>query len=140
MFCFLPFIPVRAQSLSGRLRDGSFLSKTKGSIIFLLEPDGILFSGDYFGQLTKENWSPYPQVPAKVLVHNIIAFHQALGYLQKDVTKYMSPLKKQSLQFIAPSHGSMIRESIPQVFDQVLKAKLGKGEKGWLWQRIFSRG
>ncbi|MFX1475878.1 MAG: MBL fold metallo-hydrolase [Promethearchaeota archaeon] len=112
--------------------------ETKGTIVFLLEPDGILFTGDYFGQLSKGGWSPYPQVPENVFIHNIVAFHQALGYQQKDFTKYLSPLKKKDLHFIAPSHGSMTNESVPQVFEKVIKAKLGKGEKGGLWQRIFS--
>jgi flavorubredoxin len=100
--------------------------ETKGNIIFLLEPDGILFTGDYFGQLTKESWSPYPRMPTNVFIHNIIAFHQALGYFQKDFIRYFAPLKKKSLNFIAPSHGSMIRESIPQIFEKVIKAKLRK--------------
>ncbi len=100
--------------------------ETKGNIIFLLEPDGILFTGDYFGQLTKETWTPYTRMPTNVFIHNIIAFHQALGYFQKDFIKYFSPLKRKSLQFIAPSHGSMIKESISEIFEKVIKAKLEK--------------
>ncbi|MBS7270036.1 MAG: hypothetical protein KIH10_14525, partial [Candidatus Freyarchaeota archaeon] len=41
--------------------------ETAGTTIFNLQPDGVLFTGDYFGQLTEEKWTLHPQSTEQLL-------------------------------------------------------------------------
>jgi flavorubredoxin len=65
--------------------------ETVGTVIFNLQPDGILFSGDYFGQLSNEEWTLHTQ-PQEELLNKITELHQGLGYTQEDIKAYLSPL------------------------------------------------
>jgi flavorubredoxin len=89
-----------------------------------VQPDGILFSGDYFGQLSEKKWTLYPEESADDLVRDITRLHRGLGYTEESVRKYLQPLKKHRIRIIAPSHGSIIRENVDEVFDKVIDAKL----------------
>lgn len=97
--------------------------ETAGTIIFNLQPDGILFSGDYFGQLSKEEWVLHPRSQEELL-DNITELHQGLGYTQENIRTYLSPLLKIPLKTIAPSHGSIIQEDVQQVIEKTIKTKL----------------
>lgn len=98
--------------------------ETTGTVIFLLKPDGILFSGDYFGQLGNGNSSQRPGTPTDRLVHDIMILHEGLGYREENIKKYLSPLRREKIEIIAPSHGSAIRENVGQVMDRAINAKL----------------
>jgi flavorubredoxin len=98
--------------------------ETTGTVLYLVQPDGILFSGDYFGQLSEKKWTLYPEQSADDLVRDIARLHRGLGYTGESVRKYLQPLKKRKIRTIAPSHGSLIRENVDEVFDKVMTAKL----------------
>lgn len=112
--------------------------ETAGTIIFNLQPDGILFSGDYFGQLTEEKWTLHTESTEKLL-KKIAELHQGLGYTQQDIKTYLSPLRKTPLKTIAPSHGSIIQKDLKQVIEKTLKTNLKPTEKSLLWSKIFSK-
>lgn len=113
--------------------------ETTGTTIFMLQPDRILFSGDYFGQLSEENWTLYPKVSSDQLVQTIKEFHQGLGYSREDVKKFLSPIEKMKPRIIVPSHGSLIKDDVKKVFKKVIEAKLKPEQKGSLWRRVFGR-
>ncbi|MBS7251265.1 MAG: hypothetical protein KIH08_11875 [Candidatus Freyarchaeota archaeon] len=46
--------------------------------------------------------------------------HRRLGYTQKDIKAYLSPLRKIPLKIIAPSHGSIIQKDLKQVIENTL--------------------
>ncbi len=105
----------------------------------MLQPDRILFSGDYFGQLSEEKWTLYPEVSSDQLVQMIKEFHQGLGYSREDVKKFLSPIEKMKPKIMALSHGSLIKDDVKQVFKKVIEAKSKPERKGSLWRRIFGR-
>jgi len=111
--------------------------ETLSKLIFLLEPDGILFSGDYFGQLSEGGWSPFTDKSVKDIVYEIKRFHEGLGYTKEDINKYLKPLSNYDIKIIAPAHGSVIRDYVKKVLEEVVKVKLKPEEKGSLWKRIF---
>jgi flavorubredoxin len=98
--------------------------ETTGTVVYLVQPDGILFSGDYFGQLSEKKWTLYPEGSSDELIREITKLHKGLGYTQEAVRKYLQPLKRLKIRTIAPSHGSIIKENIDEVFDRVINAKL----------------
>jgi flavorubredoxin len=97
---------------------------TNGTLLYLLMPDGILFSGDYFGRLSEKQATQYPGSSSGVLVRDIIALHEGLGFNEEIVKKYLSPLKREKVQIIAPSHGSIISDDADNILDKVINAKL----------------
>ncbi len=112
--------------------------ETAGTIIFNLQPDGILFSGDYFGQLTEEKWTLHIE-STEELLKKIYELHQGLGYTQQDIKTYLSPLLRIPLKTIAPSHGSIIQKDLKQVIEKTLKTNLKPAKKGTLWSKIFGK-
>ncbi|MBS7251972.1 MAG: MBL fold metallo-hydrolase [Candidatus Freyarchaeota archaeon] len=110
--------------------------ETAGTTIFNLQPDGILFTGDYFGQLTEEKWTLHSQ-STEQLLQKITELHQGLGYTHQDIKAYLSPLRKIPLKIIAPSHGSIIQKDLKQVIENTLKTNLKPAKKGTLWSKIF---
>ncbi|MBS7251872.1 MAG: hypothetical protein KIH08_14965, partial [Candidatus Freyarchaeota archaeon] len=90
------------------------------------------------GQLTEEKWTLHPQ-STEQLLQKITELHQGLGYTQKDIKAYLSPLRKIPLKIIAPSHGSIIQKDLKQVIEHTLKTNLKPEKKGTLWSKIFGK-
>ena len=111
--------------------------ETLSKVVYLLEPDGILFSGDYFGQLSEFNWSPISEKPLKEIVEEIKKFHEGLGYTKEEINKYLKPLLKYNIKILAPAHGSIIKEDTKKIIEEVIKAKIKPSERGSLWRKIF---
>jgi len=111
--------------------------ETHGSVVYLLEPDGIIFTGDYFGQLYDDEWKLRFDGDTQYLIKKIIKFHEGLGYTTNEVKKYLGFLKKKRVNIIAPSHGVIIDRDVSRVVDKVINAKLKSERKGSLWLRIF---
>jgi flavorubredoxin len=99
-------------------------AETSGTLLYLLKPDGILFSGDYFGRLSERQATQYPGSSSGILVRDITALHEGLGLSEESIKKYLSPLKKEKIRIIAPSHGSIISDDVDQILEKVIDAKL----------------
>ncbi len=113
--------------------------ETHGYIFFILHPDKIVFSGDYFGQLSPTGWTTYYTSDIDSFVGEIIHFHEGLGYRRNEVKKHLSILKKRNISVVAPSHGSIINRDTSTIISRVIDHKLKPKEKGSLWARIFGR-
>ncbi|MGQ4915672.1 MAG: MBL fold metallo-hydrolase [Candidatus Asgardarchaeia archaeon] len=114
--------------------------ETLGTIVFLLKPENILFSGDYFGQITPE-WKPFTNgMPDDDVIKRIIEFHEGLGYDQNVIKKYLGKFEKIGIRTIAVGHGSVINENTRKIISKAISAKLKKSERGRFWARIFGRG
>ena len=98
--------------------------ETTGTVSYLLMPEGILFSGDYFGQLGEKKLTEGSGPSTEKLVHDITILHEGLGLSGDAMKKYFSPLRKKKIQILAPSHGSVIRDNANEVFDRVLNTRL----------------
>ncbi|WXG44299.1 MAG: MBL fold metallo-hydrolase [Promethearchaeati archaeon SRVP18_Atabeyarchaeia-1] len=98
--------------------------ETTGTVVYLLQPDGILFSGDYFGQLGQKKAAQAAGSPTERLVHDIMVLHEGLGYSKENIKKYLAPLGKKNIKMIAPSHGSLIKDNVDEVIDRVVKTRL----------------
>jgi len=59
-----------------------------------LEPDGIIFTGDYFGQLYDDEWKLRFDGDAQDLIKKIIEFHEGPGYTTNGVKKYLAFLRR----------------------------------------------
>jgi flavorubredoxin len=98
--------------------------ETTGTVSYLLMPEGILFSGDYFGQLGEKKLLEGSAPTTERLVHDITILHEGLGLDGDAIKKYFSPLRKKKIQILAPSHGSIMKENASDVFEKVLNTKL----------------
>lgn len=112
--------------------------ETLGTISFLLKPEGILFSGDYFGQILKE-WSPFSYSSEDELISKIKEFHQGLGYSKEDIKKYLGVFLKEKVTVIATAHGSLITGNADKVMKKVIELELKPEGKGSILARLFSR-
>jgi flavorubredoxin len=97
--------------------------ETTGTVSYLLMPEGILFSGDYFGQLGERKLTEGSVPATERLVHDITVLHEGLGLSGDGIKKYFTPLRKK-IQILAPSHGTIIRDNANEVFDKVLSTRL----------------
>ncbi len=111
--------------------------ETHGTINFYIRPDNIVLSGDYFGQLTKDEWQPYVDGSVEDVSRQIIEFHEGLGYDRNDVKKYLSWVLKEPVNLIAPSHGSLINKQVKEIAKRVIEYKLKPKERWGLLRRIF---
>lgn len=111
--------------------------ETQGYVYFLLHPDEIAFTGDYFGQLSPGGWNVYPSNDNVDLVSKIKKLHEGLGYSRKEVKQYLEGLKKRELNLIAPGHGSIINQEVQDTVKKAVKAGLKKEKKSGFWGKIF---
>jgi flavorubredoxin len=113
--------------------------ETTGTVIYLLKPDGILFTGDYFGQLGDRRFKPKGGLTTEKLVRDIVILHEGLGFDGDNIRKFLAPIKKKEFDIIAPSHGSIIKEDVDEVFSKVVNAKLDYREGINTLRRIVGR-
>jgi len=113
--------------------------ETHGYIYFILWPDGIVFTGDYFGQLSPDGWHTFSTLDTETLIKEIAGFHEGLGYRREEVKKYLSTLKKKKITMIAPSHGSLINRDLDTIIPRVIEYRLKTTGRRGLLARIFGR-
>jgi flavorubredoxin len=113
--------------------------ETTGTVSYLLKPEGILFSGDYFGQLGEKRLTQGTGSSPERLVHDIAILHGGLGLNAQSLKKYLSPLRTKNIQIIAPSHGSVIKDNAGEVFDKVLNAKPDYSEGLTILRKLTGR-
>jgi flavorubredoxin len=113
--------------------------ETTGTVVYLLKPDGILFSGDYFGQLGDRRFTPKEGSTTEKLVRDIITLHEGLGLNAENIKRHLAPIRKKEFDIIAPSHGSMIRDDVDEVFNKVVNATLDYREGIKTLRRILGR-
>jgi len=110
--------------------------ETLGTISFFLEPDNIVFSGDYFGQIL-DAWKLVSDLDKKTLLDKIKVFHQGLGYSTSDVKKYLGPIAKKNVSIIAVSHGAVITKEVKDILKEGVNLKLNPEKRGSILARLF---
>lgn len=113
--------------------------ETTGTVIYLLKPEGILFTGDYFGQLGEGAFASKDEPTIEKLVRDIVSLHEGLGLDGDNIRRYLSPVRKKGFDIIAPSHGCLITEDVDEVFNKVINAKLDYREGINALRRIIGR-
>jgi flavorubredoxin len=113
--------------------------ETTGTVVYLLRPDGILFSGDYFGQLYEGKQTQSSEGSIERLIRNIVTLHEGLGLRADDIKRYLSPLEKKKIEIIAPTHGHIIKDNVSEVFHKVVNAKLDYREGVNALRRLTGR-
>jgi flavorubredoxin len=113
--------------------------ETTGTVIYLLKPEGILFTGDYFGQLGDRRFTPKEGVTTEKFVRDILVLHEGLGFDGDNIKKFLAPIRKKEFSIIAPSHGCMIMEDVDEIFNKVVNAKLDYREGISALRRIVGR-